>query len=294
MANMIQFDEFGQQRNPNCAACEEMLLDAADGLLSDADQAFFDRHLSGCVPCMQSYAEVQRGAAWLDLLKTQRPQPSNDLVDRIMARTADATADSDPQQNASSFEIAPELLPLELPVAQPPANILPFVPRPVPVSRFTRFTRLAMEPRFAMTAAMAFFSIALTLNLTGVRLDQIHVSDLNPLHLRRTYYEANAQAIRYYDNLRVVRVVESRVDDIRQAQSDSRSTEPTPAQQPERKPDQKQQEKPQEPHGTSRRDNPFPSSLQNARFDLTPDRLRRSSSHAAAFVTPGTKEGGLA
>jgi hypothetical protein len=71
-----------------------------------------------------------------------------------------------------------------------------------------------------MTAAMAFFSIALTLNLAGIRLDQLHARDLNPTHVKQTYYEASAEAVRYYDNLRVVRVLESRVDDLRATNGD--------------------------------------------------------------------------
>ena len=36
-----------------------------------------------------------------------------------------------------------------------------------------------------MTAAMAFFSIALTLNLTGIKLTEIRASDLTPFAAAR-------------------------------------------------------------------------------------------------------------
>ena len=207
MAKTLQFDDFAPQQNPNCAACEELLTDALDGLLSPADQAFFELHLDGCVPCMEKFAQAQRGAAWLELLKTHRPEPSAALMERILAQTTGQVVSS---HNEFPAEIPAAITPL-------PANVLPFIPRQAGVSRFTRFTRLAMEPRLAMTAAMAFFSIALTLNLTGVRFDQIHTADLKPSNLKRSYYEAKASAVRYSDNLRVVRVLESRVDDLRQA-----------------------------------------------------------------------------
>ena len=105
------------------------------------------------------------------------------------------------------------------PLAQPglPANVLPFRPHAPQVSRLSRWTHLMLEPRLAMTAAMAFFSIALTLNLTGVRLNQMHASDLKPENLRRSYYQATASAARHYEGIRVVHVLESRVDDLRQA-----------------------------------------------------------------------------
>lgn len=290
--NPYKFDEQRPQQHPNCAACEEMLLDATEDLLSDADQAFFDRHLAGCVSCMNSFADAQRGAAFLSLLKSQRPEPAADLVERIVSRSlkqqADAPYESHPGLFAVPLRIVPAL----------PANVLPFASRPL-VSGFARFTRLAMEPRLAMTAAMAFFSIALTLNLTGIRLDQLHASDLNPLHLRRTYYAVNAQAVRYCDNLRVVRVLESRVDDIRQAQSndqfDNSRPNTAPAKQPDpQQPEQKQPKQGGEPHGTSRQDSAPLSAphLQNTRFHVTTDLLPRTNS--AAYALPSKKEGGLA
>ena len=65
-----------------------------------------------------------------------------------------------------------------------------------------------------MTAAMAFFSIALTMNLAGVRLTALHASDLKPSSLRKSFWSASNQAVRYYDNLRVVYELESRVHEM--------------------------------------------------------------------------------
>jgi hypothetical protein len=293
--NPYKFDEQWPQQHPNCAACEEMLLDATEGLLSDADQAFFDQHLTGCVSCINSYAEAKRGHAFLALLKAQSPEPAADLadriVDRILSRTLSDQAGAAQQLHPGLFAVPPHNVPVL------PANVIPFAPRPA-ISGFTRFTRLAMEPHFAMTAAMAFFSIALTLSLTGVRLDQLHASDLNPLNLRRTYYAVNAQAVRYCDNLRVVRVLESRVDDIRQSQANDHFDNPRPSSAPAKQPEQQQpatqpQQKP-EPHGTSRQDSTPLSTphLQNTHFEITPDLLRRANN--AAYALPSNKEGGLA
>ena len=70
-----------------------------------------------------------------------------------------------------------------------------------------------------MTAAMAFFSIALTLNLTGVRLTQIRLSDLRPTAVRsfmeRQLNMASVPIIRYYDHLRLVYEVQSRMRELR-------------------------------------------------------------------------------
>ncbi len=70
-----------------------------------------------------------------------------------------------------------------------------------------------------MTAAMAFFSIALTLNLTGVRLSDLRLSDLRPTAIRsfmeRRLTMASTPIIRYYDHLRLVYEVQSRMRELR-------------------------------------------------------------------------------
>jgi hypothetical protein len=75
------------------------------------------------------------------------------------------------------------------------------------------------QPRLLMTAAMAFFSIALTLNLTDVRLSSLRLSDLRPSSVRsfmeRRLTMASTPIIRYYDHLRFVYEVESRMRELR-------------------------------------------------------------------------------
>ena len=76
----------------HCAQCEAMLADALDGTLSAADQEFFDLHMAHCGPCAQLLADAQRGAAWLEMLKTPRPEPPAMLVEKILAQTSGAHA----------------------------------------------------------------------------------------------------------------------------------------------------------------------------------------------------------
>ena len=225
---------------------------------------------------MARLAEARRGAAWLELLKAHPPEPSASLIERILAQTAVPTAIQTHDKTAvrdSALSAVP---------AASAANVLPFVARPPRVSAITRFTRLAMEPRLAMTAAMAFFSIALTLNLLGVRFDQLHTADLKPANLKRSYFEAKASAVRYSDNLRVVRVLESRVEDFRQGGADdahdrlpARANPSTEGSQPSRRqqrPDH--QVKPATPGGSSRRDSPLPENPSTLRAIFVAARMR--------------------
>jgi hypothetical protein len=286
MANIFKFDENPHGRSPLCIACEEMLTDALDQTLSPADQVWFDRHLTSCVDCSDMLADAQRGATWLELLKSPRPEPSAALMERILAQTSGL-------QNETLSPVVigqPAILPIAAP-ALPHSNILAFRPR---MPKFSGWMNAYSQPRLAMTAAMAFFSIALTLNLTGVRLDQLHASDLNPSNVRRTYYQASADAVRYYDNLRVVRVMESRVDDLRvsnsndnrnqDSRSQDRTTNPAPQQNPEQKPAPKPAQK--DPNGpVSQRETRRPH------FLTTEDKISPSKT---AILKKFTQEGGLA
>ena len=314
MANPLQF-ESSRPLPPECVHCEELLADAVDSLsspdlLTPGDRAFFDRHLATCAHCTQAFADASRGAAWLDMLKSPRPEPSAQLLDRILMQTTGALNAGSLTETVSQVAVIPVYDPIEFdpatpvwpgypvpsrPVAAP--NVLPFVPR---APRFMpAFNRFLFEPRLAMTAAMAFFSIALTLNLTGVRLNQLHAEDLRPSHLRRSYYEAQASVARHYEGLRVVQTVEARVDDLRQDNRDDtaspepgRPTDaaPAPAPAPTRKPEPAPVPSAPTPNGTSRESQPF---ARPRFFSVSNRDLDRKPVHLIS-APPTRKEGGLA
>ncbi len=286
MANIFKFDENQHNRSPLCTACEEMLTDALDHTLSPADQTWFDKHVTSCVDCSDMLADAQRGAAWLELLKAPRPEPSAALMERILAQTSGLE-----QKNSLSPIFIGQPVPDSAP-AMPHTNLLPFRPR---MPKFAAWANAYSQPRLMMTAAMAFFSIALTLNLTGVRLDQLRASNLKPTSVRKTYYEASADAVRYYDNLKVVQVMESRVDKLRTSDSDAprdQNRTPAPVAKPDQTPDQQPAPKPaqekKDPNGpVSQRKMP----VARPRFITTDEKI---SSTQTAILKKFTQEGGLA
>src|SRR5579875_2777188 len=148
-----------------CAMCEAMCPDAVDGMLTEAERTMFERHVAGCVSCAKEYEEAQRGAAWLGVLKGHTPEPPKALLERILAETTGA------EDAASAPAAVPEFVPaIPIPVKQPvPAWALSSVLRKVVDVFRIEPGRAHFQPRMAMTAAMAFFSIALTMNLAGVR-----------------------------------------------------------------------------------------------------------------------------
>jgi anti-sigma factor RsiW len=215
---MSQFDEM-ENKPAICMVCDAMLPEAVDGTLTEAEQKAFDKHVAGCVECAKELHEAQRGRAWLGMLKSQTPEPPADLLAKILAGTSGIQT-SRAQAQAS-----------RVPVAAEPEAPYDWTPRPVPVpsfgSRFTSFgktlsgmfsmdsARTTFQPRMAMTAAMAFFSIALTLNLAGVRLNNLHASSFSPNGLRRTVADADASMTRTFQNNRVVYQMESKVSELR-------------------------------------------------------------------------------
>ena len=226
MADHLKFEPL-KPSPPECLHCEELLADAVDELLSPADQIFFDRHIATCADCMGALADARRGAAWLEMLKTPRPEPSAQLLERILSATSGAEAGGVQTSAAAGQGIRTVPQIAELPDFQPaapyyPPRVLPFRPR-LPQFNPHQFrphlnllNRVLFEPRLALTAAMAFFSIALTLNLAGVRLNELHADDLGPAGIRRSYYQATASVARRCEGLRVVHTLESRVDDLRE------------------------------------------------------------------------------
>ncbi|HXC95446.1 MAG TPA: zf-HC2 domain-containing protein [Edaphobacter sp.] len=316
---MADFNQFGsvkpsQGSDPqHCAQCEAMLLDALDGTLSATDQATFDLHMIGCPSCATMLAEAQRGAAWMEMLKSPRPEPPTNLLERILAETSGKAA-------AEAAAQAPKIVlgPTDRLRVQPPTTILgrpaiPTMAQPVFTSAkvipfrtrvtngFRSLGQTMLQPRLAMTAAMAFFSIALTLNLTGVRLSDLRASDFKPSSIMRSASQAKASVVRNFDNLRVVYELESRVRDLQRASDDnSPSTTPAPqndpnAQQPgdpnQKSAPQKQNQKQTKPNpGSSRRETPSSVQLVLSVPPATPF----ATKHFVVF-TPSVfkQEGGL-
>jgi len=100
------------------------------------------------------------------------------------------------------------------------------------------------QPRFAMSFGMAFFSLSAVLSIAGVKPADVRQVSLRPAAIRHAYYNTQARVIRYYENIRFVYEVESRVREFKRATTPA---EPAPEKQKERKndtsgePEQKQE-----------------------------------------------------
>ncbi|MFY9855449.1 MAG: hypothetical protein WAK26_16385 [Terracidiphilus sp.] len=194
--------------SPACGQWETLLADALDGLLKPEDEVTFNAHKAVCPACSALYEEARKGREWLEFLSPEPEVPAG-LLARILAVTGPGQTLGDGLATAGG-------------------NVLPFHPaaisapawrRPGIVAHLRRFA----EPRLMLTAAMAFFSIAMTLGLTGVRFSALRLSDLRPgsfpsqarSFLERRFTMASTPIIRYYDHSRLVYEVQSRMRELR-------------------------------------------------------------------------------
>jgi hypothetical protein len=205
-------------RKLSCEEWEAMLVDFLDGTLAAGEPEGFQAHRGSCPACAEMFIQAGQGREWLGFLRAE-PETPPTLVARILAQTSG----SGPRPGAHG-----DLVPAAAVIPQ--AATLPFWKR----GGLGFAGRQVAQPRLLMTAAMAFFSISLTLNMAGVRLSTIRVADLKPAalgtNLNKQFHMASARVVRYYDNLRLVYEMEAQVREIRRnADLDN----PAPAEKPE-------------------------------------------------------------
>ncbi len=68
-----------------------------------------------------------------------------------------------------------------------------------------------------MSFGMAFFSLSISLSLAGVKLSDVRHADLRPSAIKRNYYETSGRVVKYYENIRFVYEIESRVREFKRA-----------------------------------------------------------------------------
>jgi hypothetical protein len=179
-----------------CEEWEALLTDALDGLLPAGKAAAFTAHAEGCENCGDLLAHVKQGQEWLTYLHEEPEVPSG-LVAKIVEKTLGAGG-----------------VPIPVVAAGVPATAGGAVAMAMP------WRRSFHETRLLMTVAMAFFSLALTLNIiTGGHLTSLKLADLTPSQigstLSREFYGARGSVVKYYDNMRLFYRLQTRMRELR-------------------------------------------------------------------------------
>ncbi|HZQ70607.1 MAG TPA: hypothetical protein VFA68_18910 [Terriglobales bacterium] len=181
-----------------CTEFDAVLSDAMDAVLSGAKWESFQAHARSCQLCGPLWAEAQEGRHWLKSLEEVEP-PVN-LVNNILIATTGL--DTIRLRGQASEPSKPSL-------TDRMRDLLGTFVSPV--------WALARQPRFVMSFGMAFFSLSVALSVAGVKLNDLAHIDLRPGAIRRTYYETSGRVHHFYENIRWVYEIESRVREFKRA-----------------------------------------------------------------------------
>jgi len=192
-----------------CTEFEALLSDAldGDGQLSAARKESFDAHRRTCAVCGPLFADVQAGQRWLKSLATVEP-PAH-LVHNILVATSGVVS------TRALAAAGGRVTPLGERLREGWDSFF------TPVAAFVR------QPRFVMSFGMIFFSFSLALNAAGVKPADVAKVDLRPSALRHAYNDAQIKVVKYYDNIRFVYEIESKVRELKRANTPA---EPGPEQ----------------------------------------------------------------
>jgi hypothetical protein len=204
-----------QPANPggvDCTEFEVLLADALDGRLDETQIERFDSHLEKCPRCAPMFGEAKLGQAWLQTLKTEELEPPAFVMENILRETV----------GTLHTKVKPQ-------VAEPRLGWFDRL-KEMPV--FKPVYGTVMQPRFAMSFGMAFFSITMLMNVLGIKVSSFKHVDLRPSAISREYHEAKGKVVKYYENLRLVYQLEVGVNDLkkvtqpRQEQSQPQQQQP--------------------------------------------------------------------
>jgi hypothetical protein len=181
-----------------CTEFEALLSEAIEGQLSGARKESFDAHRQFCAVCGPLFADVQAGQKWMQTL--EEVEPPAHLVHNILAATTGVV---------STRVLA----------TSPQARTTPFTGRVREWwdSFFTPVAGFVRQPRFVMSFGMIFFSFSLALNAAGVKPADMAKIDVRPSALRHAYIDVQNRVVKYYDNIRFVYEIESKVREFKRA-----------------------------------------------------------------------------
>lgn len=182
---------------PSCLQWEAQIADLAEGALSAEDEVLLRGHGAACPHCELLLQEAMAGRSWARMLHDEPPAVPSALLDRILSKTSQAAP---PAAIAGG--------PQEFALATPGGMVMPSAP--------VFALRRQREARILMTAAMAFFSIAITVSMTGARLGSFHPAAVTA-SASRQFFDTKKQVVAFYDNLRLVREVEATVETMRRS-----------------------------------------------------------------------------
>ena len=199
----------GQGSGIECSQFEALLSEALDGQLGGPTKERFEHHRRVCLVCGPLFVDAQAGQQWLRSMEEVEP-PVN-LVHNILGATTGI-------ESARVQAVTPALR--RIPIG---ARLRGWWDSfAAPAAAFVR------QPRFVMSFGMIFFTFSLGMSAAGVKPTDLAKIDVRPSALKHAYYTTQARVVKFYDNIRFVYEIESRV---REFKRETRPAEPGPEEQ---------------------------------------------------------------
>jgi hypothetical protein len=170
----------------NCADIEILLADYVDGTLAADEKSALESHLSTCAVCQELAGDVAGAVAFMERASDVTAPP--ELVTRIL------------------FEIS----------SGPSHTVVkPSWFRRIFGNRIGGFMEPILQPRYAMGMAFTLLSFAMLGRFAGIEVRHLTPADLDPVKVWTAAEDRAARtwqrAVKYYESLRLVYEIESRV-----------------------------------------------------------------------------------
>ncbi len=182
----------------NCSEFETLLADYVDGALPAAQRLAVEQHAGSCAACGEFLSDVTGAVNFLR--RVPDIAPPSELITRIAYQA-------------------------------PTARLRHPLDKPGFLSQFAlKWLQPLLQPKLAMGMAMTILSFAMLEKCTGISVQHIQAADLNPVRvwdgLEDKAIRAKDRAVKYYENIRLVYEIQSRLKEM-QAQQEA-SAQPRP------------------------------------------------------------------
>jgi anti-sigma-K factor RskA len=176
-----------------CAEFEVILSDYVDGAVSVEQRREVEAHADNCPGCRELLRDVFQAVAFLE--SAERPAPPAELITRLVYHAPKGRVRGELERQSWLRKL------------------------------FSRWLQPALQPRMAMSMAMTILSFAMLGKCTGIRLQQITPADLNPVVLWNNLEDKSLRTwdrtVKYYENLRLVFEMETRLKEMREQQDEA-------------------------------------------------------------------------
>jgi len=208
-----------------CAEFEILLADYVDETLQPAQRSALEAHTAGCAACAELAQDVTGATAFME--RASAPEPPREMVTRILFEMPRAIRVA-PKDRAKG--VWSKVLGLFEPV---------------------------LQPKFAMGMAMTILSFSMLAQFAGIQVKQFKAADLDPVHVWATIDSQTQRtwerAVKYYENLKLVYEVQTRLKEWSDQDEEDRKTSSAPLEQQKLTPSQSTPPSPANGEGRKRK-----------------------------------------